>query len=88
MTDDTTAYPPPRDGAKFRAFVGILALAGGLAGFAMLFFVKVPPENRDAMMLALGIVMGWGSGVVQSEYGASATGRKAADVALDKVKRS
>ena len=79
---------PPRDGAKFRAFVGILALAGGLAGFAMLFFVKVPPENRDAMMLALGIVMGWGSGVVQSEYGASATGRKAADQALKQAERN
>jgi hypothetical protein len=36
-------------------------------------------------MLALGLVLGWGGAVVQSEYGASATGRKAADAAVKKM---
>lgn len=85
MTDEPSPLPPPHDGAGFRAVIGMLCLFGGLVGFAMLFVVRVPPENRDAMMLALGIVMGWGSAVVQSEYGASSTGRKAADATIQRA---
>lgn len=87
MTDESTPLPPPKDGAAFRAIIGLLCLVGGLVGFAMLFWVRVPTENRDAMMLALGIVMGWGSAVVQSEYGASSTGRKAADATIKRAER-
>lgn len=83
--NDESPLPPPKEGNGFRALIGLMALIGGLVGFLLLFFVKVPPENRDAMMLALGIVMGWGGAVVQSEYGASATGRKAADAAVRQI---
>lgn len=86
MTDESsTLAPPPREGSVFRGVVGLLAVVGSLAGFAALFFVEVPTGNRDALMLALGIVFGWGSAVVQSEYGASTTGRKAADAAINKM---
>lgn len=87
MTDEPKFAPPPRDGSGFRAVVGILCLLGGMAGFFLLFFVTVPIQNRDAMMLALGLVLGWGGAVVQSEYGASSTGRKAADAAVKKIEQ-
>lgn len=89
MTDDEAPImaPPPKDGSGFRALVGLVVLAGALAGFAMLFFVAVPESNREPMLLALGFVMGWAGSVVQSEYGASATGRKAADQALQQGQR-
>lgn len=86
MTDDAPKFaPPPKDGSGFRATVGLLCVLGGLVGFGGLYFVQIPPGNRDALMLALGIVMGWGSAVVQSEYGASTTGRKAANAAIDQI---
>lgn len=85
MADETAPGPPPKDGSVFRGVVGFLCLAGGLCGFAGLYFIAIPPTNRDALMLALGIVMGWGSSVVQSEYGASTTGRKVAESALKKM---
>lgn len=87
MSDDSTLGPPPKDGSLFRAVVGFLCIIGGLCGFAGLYFVEVPAGNRDALMLALGLVMGWGSAVVQSEYGASTTGRKAADAAVKQIER-
>lgn len=74
-----------KDGNAFRAFVGLLALVGSLAGFFLLFFYEMPPRNENAIMLALGIVFGWGSAVVQSEYGASTTGRKVAESAIKKL---
>lgn len=83
MTDETKMIgPPPAEGNRFRAAVGIAALAAGLSGLILLFFVEIPPRNENALLLALGIVLGWGGSVVQSEYGASTTGRKAADLAL------
>ena len=71
-----------REGTFFRPFLGLLCVFGSLAGFAALFYIKIPDENKDAMMFALGIVFGWGSNVVSSEYGATATGRKAAESAI------
>ena len=85
--DPATLGPPPKEGALFRGVVGMLAVCGGLLGFAGLYFVEVPPGNRDALMLALGIVFGWGSAVVQSEYGTSTSGRKAAEAGLRRVER-
>lgn len=87
MTDEPKFSPPPSDGSGFRAVVGLIALIGGLAGFAMLFFVEVPEGNREPMLLALGFVMGWGGSVVSSEFGASSTGRKAADAAVKKIEQ-
>lgn len=85
MTDETSPLPPPKDGNGFRALVGLMALVGGLLGFVLLFFVEIPPRNENALLLALGIVLGWGAAVVQSEYGASSTGRKAADAAVRQI---
>lgn len=82
-----TLGPPPREGSLFRGLVGLLSVTGSLIGFGGLFFIAIPAGNRDALMLALGIVFGWGSAVVQSEYGASHTGRRVAESALKSLER-
>lgn len=76
------------DGHFFRPFIGILALLGGLLGFAGLYLVEVPAGNKDAMMFALGIIFGWGSSVIGSEYGVTTTGRKVAESAIRKIERA
>lgn len=85
MTDKTILGPPPRDGSLFRGVIGLVCVIGSLVGFGGLYFVEIPAGNRDALMLALGIVFGWGSAVVQSEYGASTTGRKVAEAGLKRM---
>ena len=70
------------EGSVFRPFLGLLCVIAGLVGFLALYFVTIPESNRDILNLALGIVFGWGSAVVQSEYGATATGRKVAEQAI------
>lgn len=82
MEDDVTLGPPPKDGSFFRGLVGFLCLGTGIIGFVALFFIEIPARNENALMFALGVVFGWGSSVVNSEYGASTTGRKAAESAL------
>jgi drug/metabolite transporter (DMT)-like permease len=77
----------PKEDSFFRGLVGLLSVTGSLIGFGGLFFVAIPAGNRDALMLALGIVFGWGSAVVQSEYGASHTGRRVAESALKSLER-
>lgn len=69
----------------FRGLVGFAAVAGSLIGFFLLYFVEVPEGNREPLLLALGIVFGWGSAVVQSEYGASTTGRRVAEAAVQRI---
>jgi predicted RND superfamily exporter protein len=71
----------------FRAIIGLTAMLGSLAGFFALFFIEIPVGNRDAMMLALGLVFGWASAVVSSEYGSTSTGRKIADSAIRNSER-
>ncbi len=75
------------EGRVFRPLIGLLCVVGSLIGFAGLYFIEIPTGNRDAMMLALGIIFGWGSAVVQSEYGSTATGRKVADSAIRNIER-
>lgn len=77
--------PMPVEGNRFRGAVGLIALLSGIAGFILLFFVPIPEKNENAIMLALGLVLGWGSAVVSSEYGSSATGRKAADATIKRA---
>lgn len=86
MSEDTLG-PPPKEGSLFRAAVGFLAMVTAIVGFGALFFIEIPPGNRDALMFALGGVFGWASSVVSSEYGASTTGRKAADAAVKQIER-
>lgn len=81
---DRLGAAPPREGSLYRAILGLVALAAGICGLAGLFFVPVPEGNKDAMLLALGLVLGWGSTVVGYEFGSSPAGRKAADAGVKK----
>lgn len=78
--------PRDRDGA-WRAVLGILALLGGLGGLAGLYLIPIPEGNREPLLLALGLVLGWGSTVIGFEFGASPGGRQAAVAALRGVAR-
>jgi hypothetical protein len=79
---DRLGAAPPREGAFYRALLGLLALMGGLMGLGGLYFVPIPPGNRDPLLLALGLVLGWGSTIVGYEFGASPAGRKAAEAGV------
>ena len=72
----------------FRVVVGWSALLLSAAGLLLLFFVKVPDGNNEALLLALGIVFGWGGSVVQSEFGSTSSGRNLAQVNADLVKQT
>lgn len=69
--------------STFRYTVGMIAILGGLAGLLGLYAFEIPVGNRDAVMLALGIVLGWGSSVINGEWGSSPAGRRAAEVGVD-----
>lgn len=85
MTDESAPGPAPKDGSVFRAIIGFLAIGAGIAGFIALFFVEVPEKNNNALMFAMGVIFAWGGAVINSEYGASATGRKIADEAVKQM---
>ncbi len=72
----------PKPLGLYRAALGVLALSGGLIGLAGLFFVPVPETNREPLLLALGLVLGWGSTVIGYEFGSSPAGRKAAEAGI------
>ncbi|HWT12310.1 MAG TPA: hypothetical protein VN231_06125 [Allosphingosinicella sp.] len=76
------ASAPPRDGARFRDVLALVALIGGLLGLAGLFFIEVPEGNREPLLLALGLILGWGSTVIGYEFGSSPAGRRAAEAGL------
>lgn len=75
------------DSGIFRFIIGAVVMLTAVGGFAALFVVRVPPENKDAMMFALGAVFGWAAGVVASEFGATTTGRKVAESAVRQIER-
>lgn len=75
------------DNAFFRQGIGLLCIIGGLAALAGLYFVDVPVGNKEPLLLAIGIVLGWGGSVVNSEYGATTTGRKVAETAVRTMER-
>lgn len=81
MTED------PNEGRAFRWTIGLLVMFAALGGFGALFVFKVPAENKDAMMFALGSIFGWAAAVVSSEYGSTTTGRKVADSAIRGLER-
>lgn len=73
---------PPKDGALYRGIVGIGALTAGIMCMGGLFIIHVPPENKEALLIAIGVILGWGSSVVNYEFGSSPYGRKAAERGL------
>jgi hypothetical protein len=79
---DSIGASPPREGALYRAILGLVALVGGLLGLGGLYFMPIPEGNREPLLLALGLVLGWGSTVVGYEFGSSPAGRKAAEAGL------
>lgn len=76
-----------KEGSIFRAIVGTIALGAGIAGFIALFWIEIPARNENALMFAMGIVFGWGSAVIGSEYGATTVGRRVADSAIRSIER-
>lgn len=76
-----------REGNVFRYGIGVLCVVGGLAALAGLYFIDVPAGNKEPLLLAIGLVLGWGSQVIGSEYGATTTGRKVAEQAVRTMER-
>jgi hypothetical protein len=75
------------DNVVFRQGIGLVCIIGGLAALAGLYFIDVPAGNKEPLLLAIGIVLGWGGSVVNSEYGATTTGRKVAEQAVRTMER-
>lgn len=75
------------DSSIFRQGIGLLCIIGGLSALAGLYFIDVPAGNKEPLLLAIGIVLGWGGSVVNSEYGATTTGRKIAESAVRQIDR-
>jgi hypothetical protein len=71
----------------FRQGIGLLCIVGGLSALAGLYFIDVPAGNKEPLLLAIGIILGWGGSVVNSEYGATTTGRKVAETAVRTMER-
>lgn len=80
--DSPISASPPADGARHRGLLGFIALAAGFVCLLGLFFVEIPAGNKEALILAVGIVLGWGSAVINYEFGSSPSGRKAADAGI------
>ncbi len=62
----------------FAWIIGIIAVAGGMGALVLLSFHPIPEGNKEALLLAIGIVLGWGGSVIASEFGSSPGGRAAA----------
>jgi hypothetical protein len=70
------------DPSAFRYAIGALAIVGGLIGLGGLYFIQIPEGNKEPLLLALGIVLGWGATVIGYEFGSSPSGRKAAEAGI------
>ncbi|TKD50235.1 hypothetical protein [Sphingomonas baiyangensis] len=68
--------------STFRHSVGALAIGGGFACLVPLYFVPIPEGNKEALLLAIGIVLGWGGAIINGEWGSSPAGRAAASIGL------
>jgi hypothetical protein len=58
----------------------------GIAGLVGLYLVEVPSGNREPLLVALGVVLGWGSNVVQAEFGGTSLGKKISENLADSMK--
>ena len=81
MPHRTREYHP------FRAVLGLTALIAGITGMVGLYLVEIPSNNLQPLLVGLGVVLGWGTSVVQSEFGSTATGRKLADKAAEQLEQ-
>lgn len=70
------------DKSTFRYTIGAIAIVGGLMGLGGLYFIAIPEGNKEPLLLALGIVLGWGATVIGYEFGSSPSGRKAAEAGI------
>lgn len=68
--------------STFRHAVGTLAIIGGFGCLIPLYFVPIPEGNKEALLLAIGIVLGWGGAIINGEWGSSPAGRAAANAGL------
>jgi len=55
----------------FRYTIGYIVVIGALFLVALLFFVKIPDDNRDVINQTLGIIIGMAVTVVAYEFGSS-----------------
>lgn len=78
--------PDNKVASAYRYIIGAVVIIGGFMALAGLYFIAVPDGNREPLLLAIGLVLGWGGTVVGYEYGSSPTGRKAAESGLDTAK--
>lgn len=69
----------------WRPALGAFALASGTLGLIILSFINIPHDNQQAVNIGIGVILGWGTAVVQSEFGGSAAGRRMAERMADKV---
>jgi hypothetical protein len=82
MSDTDLKDAPPKDGSSLRAIIALGALTCGVFSLGGLFFVDVPVGNKEPLLIAIGIILGWGSTVINYEFGSSPAGRKAADAGI------
>jgi hypothetical protein len=61
-------------------------MISGIAGLFGLYAFEVPSGNREPLLVALGVILGWGSNVVQSEFGGSALSKKLGEQMADSMK--
>lgn len=80
--DESLIPPLPPETSRYRTLLSMVALVGGLLGLAGLYFVPIPEGNREPLLLALGLVLGWGSTVIGYEFSSSPAGRKAREAGL------
>lgn len=71
--------------STFRHAVGVMAVVGGFACLVPMYFVPIPEGNKEALLLAVGIVLGWGGTIVNGEWGSSPAGRAAARSGLQRA---
>lgn len=62
-----------------------MAISSGIVGLIVLTFVTVPPSNQQAVFIGIGVVLSWGSTVVQSEFGGSNVGRRLGEKVVDNM---
>lgn len=61
---------------------GIALVIVAVGAFILLYFRSIPEQNKDIITLGVGILLGWGTTIVNYEWGSS-SGSKAKDEKLN-----